>query len=223
MCCILSNLTRRLSARTVSRAILHPTPFHFAALHASTALQTAANVTIPVITGGESWRRRHSSKLKVIHRVGNEPPGIFDSSMSEDPKLSMVPKQQKPNRRHYNGSAEHSLGTTDLTHRLGAFYPSPCWKCFPLFSHTAQPSSSFASIMHVTYSGRGLHIFLRHSYFCTVLLFQICKLFQRAKSCFFPRLRSIFIRVFGVSHPNAGPNSPGTPTILGLSTGRDEK
>lgn len=121
--------------------ILHPTPFHFAGLHASTAFQRAANVTIPVITGGESRRRRHSSKLKVIHRVRNKPPGIFDSSMSEDPKLSMLPKQQKPNRRYYNGSAEHSLGTTDLTHSLGAFSPSPCCKCFPLFPHTAHPAA----------------------------------------------------------------------------------
>lgn len=167
------------------QSILHPTLFHSAGLHASSALQTAANVTIPVISGGECQRRRHNSKFKVIHRVRNEPPGIFDSSMSEDPKLSILPKQQEPKGRHYNGSAVHSLGTTDLTHRLGAFYPSPCCKCFPLFPHTAQPSSSFAPIMHVTFSGRGLHIFLRHSYFCTALLFRTCELFQRVQSCFF--------------------------------------
>lgn len=198
MCCILSNLTRRLSARTVSGASCILPCFTF---HARTALQTAANVTIPVITGGESRRRRHSSKIKVIHQVRNEPPGIFDSSMSEDPKLSTLPKQQEPKGRHYNGSAEHSLGITDLTHRLGAFYPSPCCKCFPLFPHTAQPSSSSAPIMHITFSG----IFLRHSYFCTVLLFRICELFQRAKFWVFLQNEGYFYSCFRCLPPQHWP------------------
>lgn len=139
------NLTHRLSAKTVSRAscILarQSIPVYFAALHASAALQTAANVVVLVIAGGESRRRRHSSKPKVTHRVRNKPLGIFDSSTSEDPKLSRLPKQQKLNVRHYNRSAEHSLGTTDLTRRLVALYPSPrcmCLSLFPLHSPTQQ-------------------------------------------------------------------------------------
>lgn len=94
--CFFSNLTHRLSAESLSRAspILAQwsIPVHFAALRASTTLQTAANVVIPDITGGERWRRRHSSKPKVTHQVTNKPQGIFDSSMSEDPKLSVLPK-----------------------------------------------------------------------------------------------------------------------------------
>ena len=142
---VLSNLSHRLSDETVSGAsrILARQSIlvYFAALHASAALQAAANIVIPVITGGESRRRRHSSKPKVIHQVRNKPLRIFESTMSEDPKLSVLPEQQKLNIRHYNGSAEHSLGTADLTHRLAALYLSPRWKCsslLPLHSPTQQ-------------------------------------------------------------------------------------
>lgn len=141
---ILSNLTHRLSAETASGAsrILaqRSIPVYFT-LHACVALQTAANVIIPVTAGGESRRRRHSSKPKVIHRVRNEPLGIFDSSMSEDPKLSVLPKQQKLNVRHRNGSAEHTLATAAPARWRVVFYLSPRCKCpslLPLHSPTQQ-------------------------------------------------------------------------------------
>lgn len=136
------------------------------------ALQTATNVIIPVSTGGESRRRRHSSNPKVIRRVRNEPLGIFDSSMSEDPKLSMLPKQQKLNVRHYNGSAEHSLGTADLARRPVALHPSPPSNCPSLLPQhsTIQQQLCFHHECHLQWKRRTSYIFKTFIHLYSILI-----------------------------------------------------
>lgn len=145
MRCILRNLTYHFSAEKTSRAFCVPAqqgiPVHSTAPHANTASQTPADI---VIIGGGRRRRWHSSKPKVIHRVRNKPLGIFESL--KIPNFPCYLKKQKLNITYCNGSAEHSLGTTDLARRLVALSPSPHYNCPSLPPCTKEPSSGFTHI-----------------------------------------------------------------------------
>lgn len=85
-----------------------------AALCPSSALQRAAYVLMLVSRVQRMGGRRRSSKPDVTHPIRNEPLGTFDSSMSEDPKLSMLSSQQKLNLRHFNMAWEVQLSPTDF-------------------------------------------------------------------------------------------------------------